>query len=41
MKGLESSIEIYMKRIESLAVQHSELGAEISELENGPQESQA
>lgn len=37
MKGLESSIEIYMKRIEGLAAQHAELGAEISALENAPQ----
>ena len=34
MKGLESSIEIYMKRIEGLAAQHAELGAEIAALEN-------
>lgn len=38
MKGVESSIDLYMKRIETLAAQYSELGAEISELENLPPE---
>lgn len=33
MKGLESSIELYMKRIETLAAEYNDLGAEISELE--------
>jgi len=36
MKGLESSIDIYMKRIESLAAQYAELGSEITALENLP-----
>jgi prefoldin subunit 5 len=36
MKGVESSIDLYMKRIETLAAQYAELGAEISELENLP-----
>ena len=34
IKGLESSIEIYLKRIESLSVQYSELSQEILNLEN-------
>ena len=33
MKGLESSIDLYMKRIEALAAQYNDLGAEIAELE--------
>lgn len=33
MKGLESSIELYMKRIEALSSQYIELGAEITTLE--------
>jgi hypothetical protein len=33
MKGLESSIDLYMKRIEALAAQYNELGAEIAQLE--------
>lgn len=37
MKGLESSIDLYMKRIESLAAQYADLGAEIAQLENAPQ----
>jgi archaellum component FlaC len=37
IKGLESSIEIYLKRIESLSVQYSELSQEILEMENAPQ----
>jgi len=36
MKGLESSIDLYMKRIEALAAQYAELGAEIAVLENQP-----
>lgn len=36
MKGLESSIELYMKRIEALSAQYAELGAEIAQLENQP-----
>ncbi len=40
MKGLESSIDLYMKRIEALAAQYSELGAEISALESLPPEVQ-
>lgn len=38
MKGLESSIDIYMKRIEALATQYQELGAEIAALEQAPPE---
>jgi prefoldin subunit 5 len=34
MKGLESSIDLYMKRIEVLAAQYADLGAEIAQLEN-------
>ena len=41
MKGLESSIELYMKRIEALSGQYAELGAEIAELENKTQVIQA
>jgi prefoldin subunit 5 len=37
MKGLESSIDLYMKRIEALAAQYSDLAAEITQLENQPQ----
>ena len=37
MKGLESSIDLYMKRIEALAAQYADLGAEIAQLENAPQ----
>jgi prefoldin subunit 5 len=37
MKGLESSIDLYMKRIEALAAQYADLGAEIAHLENAPQ----
>ncbi len=33
MKGLESSIDLYMKRIEALAAQYADLGAEIAQLE--------
>lgn len=33
MKGLESSIELYMKRIEALSVQYTDLGDEIAQLE--------
>ena len=33
MKGLESSIDLYMKRIEALAAQYADLGAEIAVLE--------
>jgi prefoldin subunit 5 len=33
MKGLESSIELYMKRIEALSAQYTDLGDEISQLE--------
>lgn len=33
MKGLESSIDLYMKRIEALASEYNSLGAEIAELE--------
>lgn len=38
MKGLESSIDLYMKRIESLAAQYADLGAEIEHLETLPPE---
>lgn len=38
LKGLESSIDIYMKRIEALALQYQELGAEIATLESQPPE---
>lgn len=38
LKGLESSINLYMQRIESLAVQYAELGSEIAVLENKPPE---
>jgi prefoldin subunit 5 len=37
MKGLEASIDLYMKRIEALAAQYADLGAEITQLENQPQ----
>ena len=37
MKGLESSIDLYMKRIESLAAQYNDLGAEIAALEKPDQ----
>lgn len=37
MKGLESSINLYMKRIEALAAEYADLGAEIAQLENAPQ----
>ncbi len=37
MKGLEASIETYLKRIETLSAQYSELGEEIAKLENRPQ----
>lgn len=36
MKGLESSIELYMKRIEALSAQYTDLGSEIEQLENQP-----
>jgi hypothetical protein len=36
MKGLESSIDLYMKRIEALSSQYVELGAEIAQIENQP-----
>ncbi len=41
MKGLEASIEQYMKRIEALSAQYAELGKEIAQLENQPQGPQA
>jgi hypothetical protein len=37
MKGLEAAIETYLKRIEALSVQYSELSHDILELENAPQ----
>lgn len=37
MKGIESAIEMYMKRVEQLAAEYQELGAEIQDLENIPQ----
>lgn len=41
MKGLEASIEQYMKRIEALSAQYAELGDEIAQLENQSQGPQA
>jgi len=38
MKGLESSIDLYMKRIEALAAQYADLGTEIAQLESLPPE---
>jgi prefoldin subunit 5 len=34
MKGIESAMNVYMKRVEQLAAEYQELGAEIQELEN-------
>lgn len=41
MKGIETAIEMYMKRTEQLAAEYASLGEEIAQLENqapqGPQ----
>lgn len=40
MMGIEAAMNIYMKRVEQLAAEYQELGAEIQELENKPPEGQ-
>jgi hypothetical protein len=36
LKGIEAAMNIYMTRVEGLAVEYAALGSEIAELENLP-----